>query len=254
MPIVKLSAIILLMISVCIVYTLMKVSSTKLPKIRKVAALDAIDETIGRCVEMGRPLHFTLGGYGSLYDTRSSGILAGLSILSYVAETSAKKGARLIVTCMQPEVFPVTQEVVRTAFIAEQKPEEFTPQTVRFLGGTQLAYASGIMGIMQRERPAGSMPIGSYGAECMIILESATTVGAMQVGGNCEPGAQPFFNAAADYALICEEIFAAGAYLSKDPLLTRTIIGEDFVKILCIAIIVVGVVLMSLGVNIGAIL
>lgn len=33
----------------------------KVPQIRQLAAVDAIDEYIGRSVEMGRPVHFSAG-------------------------------------------------------------------------------------------------------------------------------------------------------------------------------------------------
>lgn len=52
----------------------------------------------------------------------------------------------------------------------------------------------------------------------------------------------PFFVAACDYCLIGEEFYAAAAYIGHDPVLTGSIAGQDWGKILAISLLVVGII------------
>ena len=53
--------------------------------------------------------------------------------------------------------------------------------------------------------------------------------------------------AACDYCLIGEEIYAASAYISEEPVLVASLIVADFVKIAMIAVMIVGSVFMFSG-------
>ena len=54
---------------------------------------------------------------------------------------------------------------------------------------------------------------------------------------------------ACDYTLIGEELYAATAYLSRDPMFLGSLKGQDWGKVLIFGMIVLGVILESLGVN-----
>ena len=66
----------------------------KIPAIYKVAGLDAMDEAIGRCTEMGRPVHFS-PGIGNVQNAQT---LAAMSILGYVAKQCARYDTDIIAT------------------------------------------------------------------------------------------------------------------------------------------------------------
>ncbi|MEM2759028.1 MAG: DUF6754 domain-containing protein, partial [Candidatus Methanomethylicia archaeon] len=53
----------------------------------------------------------------------------------------------------------------------------------------------------------------------------------------------PFFVVATDYCLIGEEIYAAGAYLSKDPAMIGSIVAQDIGKIISLILIVLGILI-----------
>jgi len=59
----------------------------------------------------------------------------------------------------------------------------------------------------------------------------------------------PFFIAACDYTLMGEELYAASAYLSHEPLMLGGLKGQDLIKIFIIIFIIVGVVLVTLGIG-----
>jgi hypothetical protein len=89
--------------------------------------------------------------------------------------------------------------------------------------------------------------MGQFYAESLILAETANSVGAIQIAGTAMPSQLPFFVAACDYTLIGEELFAASAYLSKDPKLLGSLKGQDVGKFIFLLVILVGVVFLTLN-------
>jgi len=104
--------------------------------------------------------------------------------------------------------------------------------------------------MMMREKPGAIFLQGTFYAEALILAETGHSVGAIQISGTTSVTQLPFFIAATDYTLIGEEMFAASAYLSKDPLMLGTIKGEDLTKLIFIIIIGIGVILETFGIHI----
>lgn len=209
--------------------------------IRRIGGMEAIDEAVGRATEMGRPVHFS-PGIGSLNEEVAVQTLAGLSILGYVAKLAAKYDTNLIVTNRIPEVLPISEEVVRQSFLSEGKLENYNPNNIVFLSDEQFAYAAGCMGIMAREKVAANIMMGAFWAESLIFAEAGFAAGSIQVAGTANTHQIPFFIAACDYCLIGEELFAAGAYLSQDPMQVVGIKVQDWGKIAAILLIILGAI------------
>ena len=64
--------------------------------------------------------------------------------------------------------------------------------------------------------------------------------------GTTETNQIPFFIAACDYVIIGDEFYAASAYLSRDATLLGSIVGQDYCKLLLLAIILFGILSISL--------
>lgn len=220
----------------------------KLPNVRPIAGLDAIKIAVGRATELGRPLHYSTG-IGALTDEFQPQTMAGLQILSYVAKLCAEYGCDLINTVMQPLVFPLSQEMVKQGFIEAGKPEAYREDMVRFISPVQFAYAAGTMGIMQREKIAANIEIGAFYAEALLLAETAAQVGAIQIGSTARMYQLPFFVITCDYTLIGEEMFAAGAYVAKDPVGLGCLRAQDWAKLACIGTILLGTLLKTAGSN-----
>ena len=105
---------------------------------------------------------------------------------------------------------------------------------------------------MVRQRPATCIYMGPFFAEALILAETGNSVGAIQVAGTAMPQQLPFFVAACDYTLIGEEIFAASAYLSRDPAMLGSVRGQDLGKLFAMAAIALGVLLESARVLSGS--
>jgi len=208
----------------------------KIPQIHKVPGLDAMDEAIGRATEMGRPVHYAPGIAG----LDNAQTMASFTTLGYVARQCAKYGTDIIVTNRMSVVYPITEDIVKQAYIQEGRASDFRPENVRFFSEDQCAYASACVGLMLREKPAANFFIGAFWAESLIFAEVGSQIGAIQIAGTAQTSQLPFFVAACDYCLLGEEMFAAGAYLSKDPVLIGGLIAQDWGKMVMAAFIILG--------------
>ncbi len=54
---------------------------------------------------------------------------------------------------------------------------------------------------------------------------------------------------ACDYTLIGEELFAASAYLSREPKLVGSLKGADMMKVLIIVMVLIGCILETLNIH-----
>lgn len=203
--------------------------------IRRLPGLDAIDEAVGRATELGKPILFSLG-LGGLNPTT----FASMSVLRYVTTTAAKYGLRVIVPIFRPEVYPVVEDLMREAYTVAGRPDLFSSDDIRFFSDQQSTWASAVAGTMERERPAANFFFGEYGFESLIIAETGRHIGAIQIAATVSYYQIPFFILACDYTLMGEELYAASAYLSDNPVLRGSLVGQDLGKILITLLIVLG--------------
>jgi hypothetical protein len=132
---------------------------------------------------------------------------------------------------------------VKESYTEVGRPDSFDPDSVFFLAREQMAYASGIDGIMTREKPATNFLVGYFYAESLVMAETGASTGAIQIAGTDALAQLPFFITACDYTLIGEELYAASAYISKQPLLLGAIKGEDWGKLVIAVLLVIGSVI-----------
>lgn len=217
-----------------------------IPEIRKIAGLEALDEAIGRATEMGRPVFF-FPGLAGVTGSYGAATIASFAMLGHVAKRAAQYDTRLIDANVDPYVHPIAEEIIRQAYLEAGRPDAFNPDDVRFLSPEQFAATAAILGIFRREKPAANILFGAFWAESMILAENGAQIGAIQIGATATTHQMPFFVAACDYALIGEEMYAASAYVSKEPVLTGTVVGQDWARIATFALIVVGTILIQFG-------
>lgn len=211
--------------------------------VRRLAAVDAMDEAIGRATEMGRPVLYVPG----IEEVEDIQTIASMLILGRVARKTAELEVPLRVPCRTPFVMAVADEVVRAGYMAAGRPDAYREDDVRFISSEQFAYCAGVNGMILRDRPAANFYLGRFFAESLIFAETGFAAGSIQIAGTAEVTQLPFFIAACDYTLIGEEFFAAGAYLSQDEMLLSTLKAADWTKMLLVTLLLAGSVLMSLG-------
>jgi hypothetical protein len=211
--------------------------------IREIGGLSAVEDAVGRATEMGRPVLYIPG----IMDMDDIQTIASMVILSRVARKTAEYGSALIVPTSRSVVMSVAQEVVKEGYLQAGRPDAFQKENISYITDDQFGYAAGVDGIMVRQRPAAIFMLGTFYAESLILAETGRSVGAIQIAGTAMPSQIPFFVAACDYTLIGEELFAASAYLAREPKLLGSLKGQDVAKFFFILVIVVGVLAATLG-------
>jgi hypothetical protein len=207
--------------------------------IRPIAGLQAVEDAIGRATEMGRPILY-VSGIGSTGDIAT---IAAMLILGHLAHKTAPYGTRIIVPAIDPMVMTVEREVVSQSYLHAGHPEEYNPENIYFVTDSQFGYATAVAGLTLRERPAVSFFMGSFAAESLVLAETGNLTDTLQIAGTDADNQLPFFVAACDYTLMGEELYAAGAYLSRDPLLLAQLKAQDVGKALLAAVIILGILL-----------
>lgn len=211
--------------------------------IRRISGLDSMEEAVGRATEKGKPILF-VPGISDLDDIQT---LAALNILNYLAFKSAEYNTDLIVPCRYSMVLSAARETVKEAYMRAGKPDLYREENIFYVTDDQFGYVAGVDGIMVREQPAANFFLGAFWAESLILTETGFGTGAIQTAGTGQPHQIPFFVVSCDYTLIGEELFAASAYLSRDPQQLGSLKGHDFGKLLIILLILVGIALEIAG-------
>lgn len=217
--------------------------------VRPIAGLRAVDDAIGRATEMGRPILY-IAGLSSIGDIAT---IAAMLILGHLARRTAAYETPILVPCNDPLVMAVQREIVHEAYLEAGKPEAYNPENIFYVTDSQFGYVAAVDGIMVRQKPAANFFMGYFFAESLILAETGAASGAIQIAGTDADTQLPFFITSCDYTLLGEELYAAGAYLSRDPVLLAQLKGQDLGKIAIFAVIAIGTILMTINVNgIGA--
>ena len=211
--------------------------------IRRISGLSALEDAVGRATEMGRGVLYIPG----IMDMDDIQTIAGVTILGHVAKKTAEYDTPLYAPMTRSFVMSVAQEVVKQAYLEMGRPDAFRPDRINYLTDDQFGYVAGVGGIMMREKPAACFYLGTFYAESLILAETGNAVGAIQIAGTAEPSQIPFFVAACDYTLIGEELFAASAYLSKNPREVGSLKGQDMIKLIIIALMIIGTLLVTIS-------
>lgn len=212
-------------------------------KIRSIGAISAVDEAIARCAEMGRPALVSLGKR----NVRHRDSVAAIPLLSHVATKCAELGAELITGVCAPDWQPLAEAIVEEAYRTAGHAEEYNPENVRFISPKGYAYATGLLGIVNREKVATTFLFGGYGGEQLIISEGSGALGSMVLSVNAIHSQTYALMLSADYACIGEEGYAASAYLGDEGQRIN-LLASDVMKGISLVYSVLGIILSYAGV------
>jgi hypothetical protein len=234
------SMILLATFSAFIFYGMKRAEQRGKQELKHFPQLDAIEEAVGRAAELGRPAHFTIG-----YDTLMSYNIPGFSMLPHIVRLCNKAGVHLIVTTPQPTVLAIYDDILHQGYQADGRPE--SEIDLRFLAGSTGAYTIAVQGMMLREKPAANFLMGLSKVETLIHAETGQRVGALQVGGAMGAGNLPFMACVCDYTLVGEEFLAAGALVSNDLPRLGSVTGQDWIKAVVVALVILGGIAAQFG-------
>lgn len=227
-----------------ILYYINRAKAGKELFIRKIAGLEAVDEAVGRATEMGKAIFYVPG----IQDMNNMQTIAGLTILGRVAKLTAEYETKLEVPVSRSLVMVAAREIVKESYLNAGRPDYYNDDIVYYLTDDQFGYAAGVDGMVIRKKPATIFYQGAFFAESLILAETGNSIGAIQIAGTAMPAQLPFFVAACDYTLIGEELFAASAYLSREPKLLGSLKGQDLGgKLIFLSLALIFVIIATIG-------
>jgi len=214
--------------------------------LRHIRGYEALQRMVGQAAELGQALHMA-PGIGGIGGTNTLETLAGLTTLEYLAQQAALCDTPLLVNVADPTTIPAAQGALRRGYAQAGYPDEYNPNQVRFIAPDPVAYAAGVMLTLEQQKLAGNVMIGAFGDEFLLMGETGARKRVLQVGGTTDSRALPLVYVSVDHALIGEEIFAGGAYLSRHPNHIGSLATADVIRSAIVVAVVIGVVLKTLG-------
>jgi hypothetical protein len=230
---------VLLVFSIFVLFFIRRSRTGRELFVRRIAGMQAIEEAIGRATELGKKVLYLTGAY-SIDDPQT---IASLAVLRHVSSLTARYGVDLDVPSRDPLTFSAARETVQEAYMQAGRPDLFHADMVHYVTYDQFAYTAAVSGIMVREKPAANFLIGAFQAESLLLAETGQSTGAIQIAGTAEVTQLPFFAVVCDFTLMGEELFAAGAYLSREPAMLGSIKGQDVTKAILVIVMVIGILL-----------
>ena len=235
--------ILMLLTFVCIYISSLMIKKNIPYKLRSVGALDAVDDAIARCSEMGRPVLVSLGKRA----VRHQDSVAAVPVLSYIATKCAELGSEIITCTCQPDWQPLAETVLEESYRVAGVPEAYNPEMVRFISPMGYAYVTGMLGIVNREEVGTTFMLGGYGGELLILSEETGLLDSMVLSINGAYGQIYSVIVSSDYTAIGEEAYAASAYLGTEEQRIN-LVASDVLKIVSIGASVIGLILQNMGV------
>lgn len=229
---------VLLLILPVLFFLTLRVRAGRAGQLRPLPGMQELPTAVGHSAEAGQPLHVSVGVAG-LGGAATAETWAGLTVLRQLADSAAACDTPLIVTVADPTVLPVAQDILRRAYVRHGNPEGYEPTQVRLVAADPMAYATGVMGLLEREQLTANVMIGSFGDEYLLMGETGARQGMRQVAGAADPRALPFVYATADEALIGEDMFAGGAYTTQLPIQVASLLAEDWARWAIVAGIII---------------
>src|SRR3972149_2064753 len=193
------------------------------PVLRRVSAFEDLPQKAGEAVESGKRIHVSLGA-GIVGGKNTAPVLAGLTVLEAAAEAATVSDKPPIVTAGDGAAMILAQDTLRRTHKRHNAPERYEHLSGRLAGATPVSYAAGVMTALKDESVSVNLFVGTFGSEAALTY------------------------AAADHALIGEDVYASGAYLSGGKTSHRASLqAQDVLRVLIVLAILGGTVMKVLG-------
>jgi hypothetical protein len=233
-------------------YFMLQAEAGKKYFIRRIPGVDALDEALDRATEMGGCVNFCAGDVAQLTGAYVAQTVAGFEIMSYVARHCARLRTRFIVSTIgrsgrAGDLVPVQTDIVRDAYAAEGRAEDFTPDIIRFLSGDRQGYETAIHDLYIDEKVTTNVWAGPFAGGTPQPTIIANALGIVNITATARTYQIPLQACIADYFMFGEELFAAGALLSQDPPALASMRMSDLVKGFLIILLIVGSLAMFAG-------
>ena len=220
------------------------------PTLRPIAAWEALRGLMGRATEEGKRVHLSLGRSG-VGGEQTAVVSAALDVQRHLAREgagmNAQRGAALVVTVADPLLLLAAQDTLYRAYRERGLAADYDATQVQFIAPDPLAYAVGAQDRIADEQTAANVMVGHLENEYLLLGETGAQRDLLQVAGSDVLHTQALMTGTADHVLLGEEMFAAGAYLTRRPGLIASLQVQDVLRVAAVIAILLGVIVKSLA-------
>lgn len=214
--------------------------------LRRIRAMDRLEQDIGMTVENGRRVHVSLGR-GQFLDSHAAGTLTGASVLKEVLIRSAGSDRPPAMTSGDGVGTLLGLDLLQSMQGDLFVNDYLDARRGRLAGVTPFSFAVGLLPALETEQTSKLIATGTFGAEINLILDSAEDESVKILAAPDSPVGQAVAFCSPVDVLIGEEIYALPAYLKVGHIFTASLMAEDTLRWLLIVFIIIGAVLRSLG-------
>ncbi len=214
------------------VFTALSLRARAQPRtLRRIDAFRSLPHTVGQAVETGRRLHVSLGT-GGIGDVNTAATLAGITLLDQISEAAAISDRPPVVTTADGSAMLLAQDTLHNVYARQNALARYDPASAQVAGLTPESFGAAQTTLQKDEAVAGTVLIGSIGAEAVLLAESAQRLGINTLAGSDSPSTQAMLFALADHPLIGEDLFAGGAYIGGAPAHHASLRAQDWLRLL----------------------
>lgn len=216
------------------------------PDIRPLPAFQDLWDEMKRAAESGGTIHIALGS-GGLSGEDAVTSLASLQAVEALADAAVAYDTPPIITVGNPTLLPLAQDVLRRAYERRGLADLYKPNQVRFVAPSPVAYAAGAANVVAIGNVTTNVMVGAFGAEVSLITDAGTQRNLPQLAAAAAPDAIGALYPVTDRLAVGEELYAAGAQMTKDRRYLVGLMTQDILRVLLVLVIVGLVLLGSLG-------
>lgn len=215
------------------------------PALRPIAAWEALRGLMGRTLEEGKQVHLSLGR-SEVGAEQTPVVSSALDVERHLVGEGVAIGSIPVVTVAEPLLMLAAQDTLYRAHRRRGQPSRYDGTQVQLIAPDPLAYAVGAQDRIDHEQTAANVMVGHLGDEYLLLGETGAQRDLLQVAGSDVLSTQAWMTATADHVLLGEELFSAGAYLTRRPALIASLQVQDALRVLAVIAILVGILVQSL--------
>ncbi|MEI6046938.1 MAG: DUF6754 domain-containing protein, partial [Chloroflexota bacterium] len=177
-----------------------------------------------------------------------------LTMLSSIARLSARTRSNLVTTTNDALTYLTAGDTTRGEYIRAGREVDYLPEKTQFIAQQdRMAYMVGMRHVISAEEVSGTVLLGRFGSEYLLVGDKLAQRDLPQVVGSSQVEALPLMvsTAGLENVLIGEEIYAAPAYLDHAPSHLASLQVQDWLRGGIIVLIVLGLLVATFGITIG---
>ncbi len=204
--------------------------------IRKYSSILNLRKSIGLSIEHGRGLHISLGK-SDLNNIHGAASFVGLETLNQIIDQSILSDNPPVTTAGSGDLTLLAQSKLQNVLIDKSSSTSDFHSNAYLSGATNLSYIAGLIPPSTDENLSTQIFVGNIGPEIGLLLDANQKKSHFSLAATDSLEGQSVSYAYSDDALIGEEIFAIPAQISNKPIFKVSLLIQDLLRWLVIAII-----------------